>query len=605
MSCISSILGFSSSSQLNACRGYHLSPQTFYTDYLNFSQATLLYTDNSCSQLAEQGYYSNGIISRFWNPTTSAFTNTNTCQLPMVFKPCCSDLPNKTFLVPNLNFYSQTTNTAYSISFEGVCYQYTNVLSTSTPDENFQNYEFEKCEECLSLYPCSVTPTPTPTMTHTPSSVQKSLYLQSCCDDRYYISLSNTERVVGSTISIGPYNYCYSVIPNNGNLPSQVDTLNDFLWTYVTDCLDSKCQACPPPSDKPYVPPGKTDPCFMTTILDLQVECNVTQPNLSNLFSGVLDLIITGGTPPYKVTWNPGGPGKTIYYQGPGVYTATVVDAWGDFTATTTCVLTEPIVCGFEPVVNEFFLPTPTPTPTRTATPTPTLTRTPTLTPTLTNTPTTSNAPNTPTPTLTQTLTPTRTPTLTPSQKPCFCYKITNSDSPTNNVTGTISNCNGTPISFSIPGNTAELFCTDETILPTNPKITVEKLSACSQSCQGQVTQSINIFTKSFANASVRTKLFYQINNGTITELGNTTPITGFPSSPNFQLQASNGDTIKLWFKTIDNVYDVQFNGGLTPPVTYTGFCGQANPYTFTYNGGNQIVYLNLNTNGAGSYITC
>jgi hypothetical protein len=62
--------------------------------------------------------------------------------------------------------------------------------------------EFEKCEECLSQYPCAVTPTPTPTMTLTPSSVQKSLYLQSCCDDAYYISLSNTERIVPILLSL-------------------------------------------------------------------------------------------------------------------------------------------------------------------------------------------------------------------------------------------------------------------------------------------------------------------------------------------------------------------------------------------------------------------
>jgi UDP-N-acetylglucosamine 2-epimerase (non-hydrolysing) len=51
MSCISSILGFSSSSQLNACRGYHLSPQTFYTDYLNFVyNCKFIISDSGTSQ---------------------------------------------------------------------------------------------------------------------------------------------------------------------------------------------------------------------------------------------------------------------------------------------------------------------------------------------------------------------------------------------------------------------------------------------------------------------------------------------------------------------------------------------------------------------------
>jgi len=399
MSCITVQLGFSDT-QLNSCKGYYQSSAVYYTDFLNFAQTTKIYSDSSCTTFAPQGYYSNGVITRYWDPTLKQLLKSTSCQLPMVFNPCCEGLSKQTFLVSNANFVDPTIGAPLTVSFNGACYTYSSVISSESPAATFTNSQYRDCQSCLETYPCNITPTPTPTQTPTPSAQPTSIYLRSCCDGTYYYSLGNISRPIGDVITIKPYNYCYTVVFDNGTFPANIPSLNDYQWEKVTSCTDVKCQPCSPQptSSVPYVPPGKTDPCYYSTILPLGVECNLTQPLAGQPFTGILDLNITGGTPPYYVTWSPGGVGKTIYYQGPGVYTATVTDVWKDFTATTTCVLEEELNCGFVPNVTEYFIPTPTPTPTPTTTTTPT--PTPTVTPTASLTPSATPAVS-PTPSVT------------------------------------------------------------------------------------------------------------------------------------------------------------------------------------------------------------
>ena len=401
MSCITVQLGFSDT-QLNSCKGYYQSSTVYYTDFLNFAQATKIYINSTCTTYAPQGYYSNGVITRYWDPVLKKLLKSTSCQLPMVFNPCCDGLDKLTFLVSNASFIDPILGAYYMVSFSGVCYQYSNVLSNLSPVATFTNYQYKDCQTCLQTYPCNITPTPTPTQTPTPSTQPTSIYLRSCCDGTYYYSLGNILRTIGDVITIKPYNYCYTVVFDNGTFPANIPSLNDYQWEKVTSCADIKCQPCSPQpsSSVPYTQPGQTDPCSYSTILPLGVECNVTQPLLGQPFTGILDLEISGGTPPYYVEWSPGGIGKTIYNQGPGVYTATVTDIWKDFTVTTICVLEEELNCGFVPNATEYFIPTPTPTvtPTVTTTPTPT----PSITPTMTVTPT-------------NTMTVTPTPSITPS----------------------------------------------------------------------------------------------------------------------------------------------------------------------------------------------
>lgn len=77
--------------------------------------------------------------------------------------------------------------------------------------------------------------------------------------------------------------------------------------------------------------------CSIVTLFPLGVECNVINSSTPQATNGLISLFITGGTPPYNVVWNNGQQGSVLTNLGPGDYTATVVDYYGDFTGTTTC----------------------------------------------------------------------------------------------------------------------------------------------------------------------------------------------------------------------------------------------------------------------------
>lgn len=98
--------------------------------------------------------------------------------------------------------------------------------------------------------------------------------------------------------------------------------------------------------------------CDVITLFPLGVECYGTNPSSSTSFDGRLYLRITGGTAPYNITWQGGQKTPYLFNLGGGDYTVTVIDYYGDFTATTTCSMIVPS-------------PTPTPTTTPTMTPTP------------------------------------------------------------------------------------------------------------------------------------------------------------------------------------------------------------------------------------------
>ena len=79
--------------------------------------------------------------------------------------------------------------------------------------------------------------------------------------------------------------------------------------------------------------------CNIITLLPLGLDCDSVNSTTPVNANGIVALYITGGTPPYNVTWNNGSQGTLITNLLPGEYTATVVDYYGDFTATTTCTV--------------------------------------------------------------------------------------------------------------------------------------------------------------------------------------------------------------------------------------------------------------------------
>ena len=80
--------------------------------------------------------------------------------------------------------------------------------------------------------------------------------------------------------------------------------------------------------------------CGVITITPMEIECVVINPTTPTSNDGSASLSITGGTPPYEITWGNGSLGLAIYNLSVGDYPAIVKDYYGDFTANTTCVLT-------------------------------------------------------------------------------------------------------------------------------------------------------------------------------------------------------------------------------------------------------------------------
>lgn len=97
--------------------------------------------------------------------------------------------------------------------------------------------------------------------------------------------------------------------------------------------------------------------CKVFTLFDMGIQCNViNNPSSSTSFDGVLSIIITGGSTPYNILWGGGQRTSTLSGVPVGYYPVTVVDYYGDYTATTTCQLIAPSAT-----------PTATPTPTPTS----------------------------------------------------------------------------------------------------------------------------------------------------------------------------------------------------------------------------------------------
>jgi alpha-tubulin suppressor-like RCC1 family protein len=125
----------------------------------------------------------------------------------------------------------------------------------------------------------------------------------------------------------------------------------------------------PTPSVTPTLTPTETIPpspvtrlvneCDPITIFEMGLQCvTIQEPSSESAYDGIIGIEITGGTVPYYYYWDNGQRTKMLYDLSYGNYGITVVDFYGDFTASTICSLIRP---------------SQTPTPTPTMTPTTTL----------------------------------------------------------------------------------------------------------------------------------------------------------------------------------------------------------------------------------------
>ena len=180
-------------------------------------------------------------------------------------------------------------------------------------------------------------------------------YLKSCCDN----SITYTLTGLGSALSLGSVyhvaipNYfsgCSTVIPSSQLLPGSPTYSQS--GAFLTGPY-ANCGLCT--SAYPCTRITATSECDVVTIAPMSVQCS---PNIG---AGTITMLVSGGTPPYKIKWSTGLIGPTISNAVPGVsYGVTVTDYdWSnggpDYTAVTNCFLA---------------LPTSTPAPTPSPTPT-------------------------------------------------------------------------------------------------------------------------------------------------------------------------------------------------------------------------------------------
>jgi len=179
-------------------------------------------------------------------------------------------------------------------------------------------------------------------------------YLKSCCDSNITFVLTD----LGSPLTLGDvyhvqipnqFTGCTQVIPSFMLVPGSPSySQSGAVLNGETSC--STCTAT-----YPCVRITATSECDVLTVVPMTITCS---PNLT---ANTITILVSGGTPPYKIQWQNGFLGATFSgAQNNTPYQVTVTDySWpgrgSDYTATTTCFLS---------------LPSPTPTLTPTVTPT-------------------------------------------------------------------------------------------------------------------------------------------------------------------------------------------------------------------------------------------
>ena len=220
-----------------------------------------------------------------------------------------------------------------------------------------------------------VTPTPTRTQTPTPTTTPVICgsgittgtyhYYYDCCGNfiegataGLTVSMDNTKPSSGvNKLKIPVTTICPT------RTPTQTPTVTPFPTLTPTTTLTPFPTLTP--SITPSITPTKTpffnliNNCAPITLFDMGIECNVGSiPSSISSSDGTLSILVTGGTSPYSFYWAGGQRTQTLSNVPQGSYEVTVVDFYGDYTATTICNL---------------FPLSPTPTQTPTQTPTSTL----------------------------------------------------------------------------------------------------------------------------------------------------------------------------------------------------------------------------------------
>ena len=222
----------------------------------------------------------------------------------------------------------------------------------------------------------TVTPTVTSTNTPTPSTTPiicgsgtttGTYYYTDCCGN---FVQGTTVGLIVSIDYTKPYNGVVKLnVPATTVCASPTPTPTPTITptNTVTPTVTPTNTQTPTPTNTPKVTPSNSpyvklkNECDVVTLFDMGLQCyQLAIPTSTTSNDGILAIQVTGGTAPYSYYWASGQRTQTLVGVPQGDYEVTVVDYYGDYTATT--------VCGLFPI---------SPTPTNTVTPTPTSTPAP------------------------------------------------------------------------------------------------------------------------------------------------------------------------------------------------------------------------------------
>ena len=216
------------------------------------------------------------------------------------------------------------------------------------------------------------TRTPTPTPSTTPiicgsGTTTGTYYYTDCCGN---FVQGTTVGLIVSIDYTKPYNGVVKLnVPATTVCASPTPTPTPTITptNTVTPTVTPTSTVTPTPTKTPKVTPSNSpavrpkNECDVVTLFDMGIQCYpLAIPTSSTSNDGVLSILVTGGTSPYSYYWADGQRTQTLVGVSQNNYEVTVVDFYGDYTATT--------VCSLFPV---------SPTPTSTVTPTPTNTPAP------------------------------------------------------------------------------------------------------------------------------------------------------------------------------------------------------------------------------------
>ena len=238
---------------------------------------------------------------------------------------------------------------------------------TRTPNHTPSNTPTNTVTPTVTRTP-NVTPTPTSIICGSGVTTTKNVFYTDCCGN-----FVNATLTIGTTVVFN-YNQPFNGITKL-NSPAVVacPTRTPTPTSTSTPTQTTTPTYSPTPSVTPNTTPTPTptvsvstvyklkNDCDVLTLFDMGVQCRPIQlPSGPYSNDGVLSLNVTGGTGPYSYYWTSGQRTKTLLGVPEGSYQVTVVDYYGDYSATTICNLFSP-----------------SQTPTATITPTPTITPSP------------------------------------------------------------------------------------------------------------------------------------------------------------------------------------------------------------------------------------